>query len=305
MKRRLSIVAWLLAILAAGIYLAFKASRLFPYRAAFAGSYSYDLLFKSATWVLPVAALSGIFFGAMARRRTEPEVLNDSVLRHDDVAFLEHWTHVVGTLVLLVSGTYLGALFVPRMVHAPEAVGFALNMHFIGVAIFLFGIFYYLANAWIEGTIKEHLPQAGDFQDAIAHYKSILGVGKAPKEGKYLASEKLAYLGWAVVVGAIIITGAIKVSAHVWDLPAPLMGAITWLHDLSALGVAALLVAHVVAAAVVPWSWPLLKSMVTGYIPEEYVRKHHAKWYEQLQAGETGAEAPSVRRAGVQRPLPS
>jgi formate dehydrogenase subunit gamma len=44
-----------------------------------------------------------------------------------------------------------------------------------------------------------------------------------------------------------------------------------------------LFVFHVLLAAVVPWSWPLLKSMFSGWVPLDFAREHHPVWYEQLE----------------------
>jgi cytochrome b subunit of formate dehydrogenase len=284
-ERRLSIAAVLAAVFAAGAYLAFVASRLYLFRPGFAGSYTYHLLFKSAPWAVLAAAALGVFYGASVERREEPEIRNGKVLRHDEVAFLEHWTHASSTALLLGTGIYLGFLFFPRLLPNAQTVGFVMNLHFVGVLVFLFGVSYYLGNAWVNGGVREHLPEPGDLRAALADYLAKFGVGKAPAEGKYLASERLSYVGWIVGVAGIILSGALKVAAHVWSLPGPFMGAVSWLHDVFALLMLAMLAAHVVASSVVPWSWPLLKSMLTGYISEEYVRAHHGRWHAQLRRG--------------------
>ncbi len=39
-------------------------------------------------------------------------------------------------------------------------------------------------------------------------------------------------------------------------------------------------------AAVVPWSWPLLRSMFNGWVPRDFAKSHHPLWYEQLNQSE-------------------
>jgi formate dehydrogenase subunit gamma len=248
----------------------------------------------------------GIYFGAsLVRRRSEPEMQNGKILRHDEVAFFEHWMHALATLLLLVTGVHLGFLLVPRLVQRPESVGLMLNLHFVGVVMFLFGIAYYLTDDLLTGGIKEHWPEPGDFRAAVADYMAKFGGGRAPEEGKYLASEKLSYPLWVLVVGGVIVTGAVKVAAHVWSLPGALMGPVTFLHDLAAFGVMASLVIHIVAAAVLPWSWPLLGAMLTGYVSEDYARKNHSKWFREVKKRSTGTEAtpggkdPGTKGAGL------
>lgn len=303
MARRLSIAAVLVMVLGAGGYLAFVMSRLYLFRAGFGGSYTYHLLFHSAPWALLAAAGLGVFFGASVEgRRRSPEILGGKILRHDEVAFLEHWTHALSTLLLLVTGIYLGFLFFPRLVQAPPATGFLMNLHFVGVAMFLFSLAYYLTEAGLNGTLQEHWPEPGDFKAAVLHYTAKLGVGKAPEEGKYLASERLAYVGWVVGVAGIVVTGAVKVAAHVWSLPGAFMGAVTFLHDLSALAMLLMLAAHVVASSLAPWSWQLLRSMVTGYVSVEYARRAHPKWYAEVALGGAGRvpeKTPAVPDRGA------
>jgi formate dehydrogenase subunit gamma len=208
---------------------------------------------------------------------------------------MEHWSHALSTVLLLVTGVGLGFLFIPRLVSGTETVGFLLNLHFVGVLLFMFGIFYYASNALVNGKFQEHLPEVSDFQGALAHYAAKFS-GKHPApDGKYIASEKLAYLGFAVAVFGIVATGSVKVAAHVFSLPGWLMQAMTFLHDLAALGMLAMLAMHVLMSSIVPWSWPLVGGILHGYVSEEYVREHHALWYEELRRG--GAKKPAGKPA--------
>lgn len=303
MTKRLAIALELLAILGVGGYAAFRFSRLHIYQAIFAGSYTYPLLFKTATWVIPVAALLGVYFGASLRRaKDSPDAKPGQILRHDEVAFFEHTAHATSTLLLMVTGTLLGYLFIPRLVTGAESAGFMLNLHFVGVVVFLFVNFYYLTEAWLDSRLREHLPERDDFRTALLHYACQLKLapGPAPEEGKYLASERLSYVGWVLGVAGILLTGAVKVTAHVLPLPGALMSPVTFLHDLFSLYMVLMLAAHVFFSSILPWSWPLLRSMVTGYVTEEYAKHHHPKWYREVKhaAGETPAK-PATQRSTV------
>lgn len=291
MKKRLYITGGLLAVMTGGIYLAFVFSRPVPYGSGFSGSYTYTLLFKPAAWIIPISAFLGIFFRASWRQpKGELKFRNGKILRHDDHMFFAHWSHALSVLILLGSGLVKGPFFLPRLVHTPEAVGFTLNLHFLGVVIFGFGFFYYISDLIIKGSFKELLPKANDVNDAVSYYRcKFFGKGEeGPRQGKFLASEKLAYPGWIFLVGGLVITGGIKVAAHVWSLPSALMGTMTFMHDVCALGILVLLVLHVILGAAVPWSWPLLRSMVTGYVSEEYVQKNHLRWYQELLGNTKG-----------------
>ena len=43
-----------------------------------------------------------------------------------------------------------------------------------------------------------------------------------------------------------------------------------------------LVVIHIILAAVVPWAWPLFRSMIDGYISVDFVKSHHKGWYKEL-----------------------
>jgi len=232
-----------------------------------------QLLFDSTTWIVWAAPFMGILAAGLSRRR-DPSIRDGKVLRHDGPA----------TSVLLVSGVMLGFLFVPRMVSGQAGAAVWFDVHFYAVAVFLFGTFYYAANTVLSGRLKEHLPHsiAGSLKDAVAHYKAVFTKSEFPGEGKYFASEHLTYPIAVVGSALMIVTGLFKVAAHAWDLSAGLMGVMTFTHDLTTVVMAVFFVAHVVMGAVVPWSWPVLRSMFTGYVTEEYVKSHHAGWYREL-----------------------
>lgn len=284
MARRIFIIGGLLAAGIAGVYVAFVLSRPVPQGEPFAGSSTYHLLFGPGALLILIAASLGIFFRAISKRpRGEPTSGAGKILRHDERTFFSHWAHAFSVVMLAGSGTMMGPLFVPRFVHTPEEAGFALNVHFVGVVIFVFGLFYYISDVIIEGGLRELLPEGRDIKDAFSYYTAKLTGSEAPPQGKYLASEKLAYPVWVVLVGGITITGGMKVAAHVWSFSGAFMGAMSFMHDVCAFGIVILLAIHVILGAVVPWSWPLLRSMVTGYISEEYVRKYHGRWYKEIQ----------------------
>lgn len=248
-----------------------------------------DLLFDRAPWVILFAAFLGILVGAALRNR-KPRITNGKVLRHDWAASLYHWTFALSGVMLLLTGFFMGFSkgfsFVPRVFNDPQTVAFLYNLHFVGAAFFAFGFLAHLTDGYVSGRIKEHMPRASDIKDAIAHYASKVGLAKKPYEGMYLASEKLSYPLWLGSIGLLGITGLIKVAAHIWNIPGSVMGVTFFLHDLGAFVFALVFIAHIVLGVIVPWSWPLFLSMVTGYVPKEYVKHHHPKWYDELSTKE-------------------
>jgi formate dehydrogenase subunit gamma len=260
--------------------------------AAFGGVYAVrtaavdgnDLLFNSAWWLIVAAPFAGILLAGFTKRR-DPFIDGERVLRHDDAAILEHWTHGIGTMFLLISGVSLGFLFVPRLLGRGVPVWTAMNIHFVAAVAFLFGTFYYAANTLLSTKrFGEHLPTRNAFAFTVQHYGHLLGVKKyhMPPEDKYYESEKMAYVMALGGSALIVVTGLFKALAHVLSIPAPVMGAMTLVHDLSTLVMAAFFLAHVFFAAIAPFSWPVLGSMFTGYVSRDQVRNEHAGWYARL-----------------------
>jgi formate dehydrogenase subunit gamma len=242
------------------------------------------LLFDSVTWLVWLAPFAGVLAAGVTRRR-DPVVEGDRVLRHDGAAILEHWTHGIGTAVLLVSGILLGLWFLPALVGSGEPVWAVMNVHFGAVVVFLFGTFYYGANTILaKRRFREHLPTKNAVDYTKRHYGLLLGFKKLtmPPERKYFESEKMAYILALASTVLIILTGLLKVAAHVMDVPAAVMAIATPAHDAATIAMLAFFVAHVFFAAVLPMSWPVLRSMFTGYVGLDYAKHEHAGWLAEL-----------------------
>lgn len=255
-----------------------------------------ELLFDSATWLVWLAPCLGVFAAGLTRRR-DPVVQGDRVLRHDRAAIIEHWTHGVGTAVLLVSGMLLGFLFVPAVLGGGRPVWTAMNVHFFAALVFLFGTFYYGANTLLAiNRFKEHLPTKDAIDFTKRHYGLLLGFKNFtfPPERKYFESEKMAYIMALVSTVTIIVSGLIKVAAHSVAIPAGMMAVVTPAHDVATVVMLAFFVAHVFFAAVLPASWPVLISMFTGYVSLEHAKHEHQGWLAELGYTDESESAVSV-----------
>lgn len=275
----------LLAIIAIFVALGFwanDAAQLFYFTEGYAGSQTYTLLFTSYYLMIPLAMFLGIFLGAMNHKKKKELVLDGKVERHDELMFIQHWTNALGIVVLLVTGFALGTMFIPRFISGTETVGFFLNLHFVGVLFFFFGASFFVSQGFVTGDIGHMMPKKGDLMDFINHYKAMLTKAEAPEEEKFLAAERMVFPMWILGVAGISISGIIKVSAHIWMLPVGLMKLATLMHGVFAIYMGFMLVAHVFAAAVIPPSWPLFVSMITGNVKEDYVKSHHQKWYREI-----------------------
>jgi formate dehydrogenase subunit gamma len=254
---------------------------------------STNLLFDSATWVVWLAPFAGILAAGLTKRQ-DPRIEGDRVLRHDGAAIIEHWTHGIATGVLLISGIVLGVLFIPALVGPGAPVFAAMNIHFVAASVFLFGTFYYGANTMLAlNRLKEHLPTSDAVEYTKRHYGLLLGFKKftMPPERKYFESEKMAYLLAAAATITIILTGFMKVLAHSLDLPAQMMSIVTPAHDVATVVMVAFFVPHIFFAAVLPSSWPILRSMFTGHVSLEYAKHEHAGWLAEIEKDRVAGES--------------
>lgn len=298
MAKRGAVGALLTLALAGGIFFAVRSAFVGPYPAPPVGVYGAPLLFGSASWLIWLAPFAGLLAAGLSPR-VDSHVEGDRVLRHDGVAILEHWTHGVATVILLLTGFMLGSVWLPRLVAGRVQAAAVLNVHYVGAALFVFAAFYYGTNTVLSGRLREHLPGSigGSLRDAVAHYRAVFGGGEFPRDGKYFASEHLTYPIAAIGTIVILLSGLLKVAAFAFDIPGGLMTAATVSHDIAAVVLGVFLVAHAIAGAVVPWSWPLLRSMFTGFVTAEYARTHHKAWFDELAGGEPSEPAkPDERR---------
>lgn len=252
-----------------------------------------ELLFDSAAWLLLAAPFAGVLASGLTRR-VDPKIEGDRVLRHDGAAILAHWTHGLGTALLLGTGLVLGFLFIPALLPTGEPVWVAMNIHFVAALVFLFGTFYYAANTWLSTyRLAEHLPTKNAIKFTLQHYGHMMGVKKftelAP-EDKYFESEKMAYILAVIATLLMVVTGIFKSLAHVVDIPAAVMGVMKVGHGVGMVLMLLFFVAHVTFGAILPFAWTGLRSMFTGYVPRDYAEKEHAGWYQRLAEGSDRAE---------------
>ena len=258
-----------------------------------------QLLFNSGAWAILLAPFVGVFAGALTKR-VDPHVEGQKVLRHDGAAILEHWTHGLGTAALLVTGILLGFLFVPRQAFGPATAALITNLHFAAVIFFLFGTFYWATNTLLATKrFKEHLPTKNAIPYTVRHYGLLLGSKKytMPPEEKYFESERMAFTLAVVATGLVVVTGFVKVAAHAWGIPGAIVRTATVTHDVSTILMLAFFLAHIFFAAVLPMSWPVLRSMFTGHVSLEHAKAEHAGWLADIRKIDPETPVSAVKGA--------
>jgi len=244
------------------------------------------LLFNIVWPLLLLAPFMGLLVAARTKRQ-ESTIDGDQVLRHDGGARLSHWTHALGTVALIVTGVLLGLWFTKALVGAGHQTWLVMNLHAVAAFFFLFGTFYYLGNTVISSwRLKGHLPTKDFLSYTAQHYGYMMGFKNAqmPPEKKYFESEKLAFIVAVLSAALLVITGIVKVLAHViHSIPGGLMRATFIVHDASAILIALFLLAHLFFGAIIPSAWPGLHSMLSGYMSTDVVKREYPGWYEELK----------------------
>jgi formate dehydrogenase subunit gamma len=242
------------------------------------------VFFDSIPWLIFLAAGLGLIFGAArAILKGKEEISYGEVTRHGGGAFFEHWGTAFGIFIALASAILMGFLFFPHIINTPDTIDFPLNMHFVGVVVTVFGGFFFIGDYLLSRDMGKLIPNIPDIiGGTIAKY---LLRRKWTAEDKYLSSQKSAFLGFAVIGAVILITGAIKVAAHIWPITAGWWSVANVLHDLFSFLFMILLFVHIALVLALPAHWPSLTSWVTGKVSEEYAEEEHPVWDEELKTG--------------------
>lgn len=286
--KRVFIVLALLFVGVILVSLAERASELYLWLEGASGSYRYDVLFETRpSYILGAGSLGVLLGGIRASIRnstneTSDEISQKSIKRHTALGtFLEHWTVALGTFILIISGILLGFLFVPRFATSPEMVGLALNIHFGGVLLLIFGGFYHITNHSIMGD-NQIIPSREDWRKSINDVGNYIGVSEKTEGDKYLSIQKVSYIIIAGLLTALTVTGLVKSAVFFGSVSSAMAGTMTLLHDIFALLTIVFIIGHI-AITLIPSHWPLLRAQITGWIPAEYVEKHHPQWYDKLK----------------------
>ncbi len=150
--------------------------------------------------------------------------------------------------------------------------------------VFVAGVIFHI---FYHGLRKDFalLPKKGDLSKSIKVLAAMIGIGKEPPSDKYLPEQRIAYLGIGAIILILTVTGIIKVLKNLqWIVLSPTMESInTLIHTLTGFLFMIAFIVHVGTVLLFKSNWPLLKSMFTGWIDEEYIKHRHSLWYEKIK----------------------
>jgi cytochrome b subunit of formate dehydrogenase len=236
-------------------------------------------LFHSAQWLFLGAIIVGTvaaIIGALIKSSSTARKVNGNPERHSVDSTMQHWGTAVGIFILMISGFQIGL-----------QRGFSgTNLHFLGLFLTLLFGTYFTTDFLVSRKAEILLPDSKDIIDGTL--KKYLLHKKTKEIGKYLASQKSAFLAFAIIGGQIMISGVIKLLPFYMSVPVLLVKAATQVHDISAVLFVMILTVHVFLVLTNRENRVLLRSWFTGRIPEK--SQQEVAESANIQTDETGAK---------------
>jgi len=197
-----------------------------------------------------------------------------------------HWLIVVAFSLLVLTGM---VLYVPQLLPLARGdAGMLLRLlHRWGVVLAVLAVLIYIIFdlkgllASMKRIFTWSKNDLGWLKAAPAYY--FLGEeSEMPPQDKFNTGQKLWYL--TVVIGGVVlfVTGLLM-----WfgkgAIPPWLFQWSVLFHDLFAVAMSAFFLVHFYLAVAHPLMRAGLDAIRFGFFPEEYVKHHHAKWYEKVR----------------------
>lgn len=210
------------------------------------------------------------------------------IVRHNLAIRFVHWVTALSIFVLIFTGFGQMPMYKRYNVDQIPGLGWfsdfmvTLNIHYVAAAILIFISLYYIT--YLIGTRRwDILPRRGDIKESIQIFASMVGLAEEPKNRKYLAEQRVAFLITAVSVAMLIVTGLIKVYKNLpgVDVSASLVFWIAQIHNLFTVILLLSIIVHLLAFLIKD-NRPLVSSMFTGQIDRAYVERRHELWLAEL-----------------------
>ena len=211
------------------------------------------------------------------------------VVRHGRIELVEHWTIALSGLLLLLSGLFELPMAARYRITAIPGFSWSgdfitsLSVHYPASVVFIAASLFHLLYHGLAGE-RELLPQKGDLKTSIAVIKTFFGKGKEPPFDKYLPEQRLAYLGMAVIIAVLILSGMVKTAKNLFapDMNYALVLWATWLHNIFFVLFIFAFIAHIGAILLKP-NRPMIRGIFTGAVRLDYARHRHPLWLAEME----------------------
>lgn len=260
-----------------------------------------NLIFaKSLPLIIGFGVLTG-FARALAHSRRTEQRADGAIRRFHPATALNHWINALGFLLAMATGSiqYLKGVL---DVSAPVPLFWIYRVHFVGASLMVYAAALFVTYRLMVGDHRL-LPRRGQW---IRHLRGLAhelprplggflaaGFGldmrrPPPPADQFTYYEKVvSFPIWTVLLALILITGFLKAMRYLVPIPGEVLWWASALHVGAMVLLAAKFLDHL-RYVLGPSRWPLLRSMVTTWIDEQYVRRWHPTWYQAIQV-ERGA----------------
>jgi cytochrome b subunit of formate dehydrogenase len=225
------------------------------------------------------------------------KILEDQglVVRHRMVELVEHWAIALSGLALVLSGFFqmptANRYYITSLPGLSWSGDFfvSLNVHYAASIIFIAAALFHLIFHGILGELGL-MPRKGDMKTSVDVIKSFFGKGEEPPFHKYLPEQRLAYVGMAVIIAMLILSGLIKTYKNIYapDMSLGIVLTATWIHNIFFALFFLAFLAHMAAIILKP-NRPMIRAIFTGAVRLDYARHRHPLWIAELEREKAGS----------------
>ena len=225
------------------------------------------------------------------------------VFRHSVVELAEHWAVALSGLALLASGMFqlpMGSRYyinsIPGLAWSGDYM-VSLNVHYAASIVFVAASLFHVVYHGLRGD-RGMMPRRGDLKTSIEVMKSFFGKGNEPPFHKYLPEQRLAYVGMAVIIAVLIVSGLVKTYKNLYapDLSYPVVLWATWAHNVGFVLFILAVAAHIGAILLKP-NRPMLRGILTGAVRLDYAEHRHPLWIEEIEGARPQIKAEPTETA--------
>lgn len=215
-----------------------------------------------------------------------------------------HWVIAVSYTVLFITGLLI---FLPTPLSLLAQDSWTRLFHRIFAVLFIAGPVIYMLSNWkttVKGVREAFRwgPEDIGWLKAAPRYYFLCDEECMPPQGHMNSGQKLWWLMVILMGGLLVLSGLVM-----WLLkaiaPPALLQWMVFAHDVAFIASGSMFFVHVYLSVMHPLMRPLSKgawaSMAYGKVPVDYVKSHHAKWYNEEIAhahrpdGETARKQPA------------
>jgi cytochrome b subunit of formate dehydrogenase len=248
---------------------------------------------------IPFVLAIGVAFGMLAAslQRGNSDTKPGHVRRFSRATVLGHWAITLGFVLALPTGVwqYLGGIIDKS---APIPLYLIYRIHYVGAAIILAVLAYFLVYWWItrrrellvpRGEWKSHLsafalelpPRLGRM---VARVLRLQPGGAATTPGQFSFYETaFSFPVWTFALTLITVTGLVKALRYLIEVPGPILWGASTLHVAAMVLLVLKVLDHM---RYVFARWPLMAAMTTTWITERYARAHFPGWRQRSDKSE-------------------